>query len=389
VAATDDDPFSLDFTSAVTTPPAPEPKAAVVPETAVAEQVSEPAPPAVVPEPAAPAAAQAPSYPPVTLPPALLEAAELYAQGQDIEACRRLEGAIKGSPTPGDDALRIWQALFELLQALGRQQAFDTLAMAYARRFELSPPTWMAPAEDGDQVNASSGGRAHVTLTGTLNARVGDALKQMMKLAQSSSLVRLDLAKLTDADNDGATLLMRALAALKKARKEYLFGSPGQLADILAAKLEPGRREYEAMWLLLLELYQQAYRQVEFEEAAVNYAITFEVSPPSFVPPPARQAHVPAAPAPEAPPLSLHGQLLGAGAAEFAEIAACSSAEVEINALGLVRIDAASVEALKPVLVSLNTAGRHVRISGLSQLVAAYLAAREVAAQAELRTRKV
>ncbi len=368
MAAADDDPFSLDFTAAV--PPAP--------------TLSEPA---LFVSPVAPVV---PRYPRVSLPPVLLEAAELYAQGKEIDACRRLEGAIKANEALGDAALRVWQALFELLQALGRQPAFDTLAMAYARRFELSPPTWMAPAENDDRVNATSGGRAHVSLAGSLNVRVGDALKQMMKLAQTSSLVRLDLAKLTDADNDGATLLMRALSALKKARKEYLFGSPEHLAAILAAKLAPGRREQEAMWLLLMELYQQAYRQSEFEEAAVNYAVTFEVSPPSFEPPPAGLIKT-AAPPPLVTPTSLvlRGQILGAGATEFAEIAACTSPEVEIDALGLVRIDAASVAALKSVLTSLNAADHHVCISGLNQLVAAYLTAQDLVSQAELRTRKV
>lgn len=368
MAAADDDPFSLDFTAAMPTAPVPE---------------------AVLPESAPPVAPTVAKYPQVSLPPVLLEAAELYAQGKEIDACRRLEGAIKANEALGDASLRVWQALFELLQALGRQSAFDTLAMAYARRFELSPPTWMAPAENDDRVNATSGGRAHVSLAGSLNARVGDALKQMMKLAQTSSLVRLDLAKLTDADNDGATLLMRALAALKKARKEYLFGSPEHLAAILAAKVVPGRREQEAMWLLLLELYQQAYRQSEFEEAAVNYAVTFEVSPPSFEPPPAGLVKVAAPPPLVTPTLLLRGQILGAGAAEFAEIAACTSPEVEIDALGLVRIDAASVAALKSVLTSLNAADHHVCISGLSQLVAAYLTAQDLVSQAELRTRKV
>lgn len=367
MAAADDDPFSLDFTAAISTAPVPE---------------------AVLPESAPPVAPTVAKYPQVSLPPVLLEAAELYAQGKELDACRRLEGAIKSNEALGDAALRVWQALFELLQVLGRQSAFDTLAMAYARRFELSPPTWMAPAENDDRVNSTTGGRAHVALAGSLNARVGDALKQMMMLAQGSSLVRLDLAKLTDADNDGATLLMRALSALKKARKEYLFGSPDHLAAILAAKLAPGRREHEAMWLLLLELYQQAYLQSEFEEAAVNYAVTFEVSPPSFEPPPVGLVKAEAPPT-VAPTLALRGQILGAGVAEFAEIAACTDPEVEIDALGLARIDAASVAALKSVLMDMNAADRHVCISGLSQLVAAYLTAQDLVSQAELRTRKV
>jgi hypothetical protein len=136
----------------------------------------------------------------------------------------------------------------------------------------------------------SSGGRAHVSLTGVLNAGIGEVLKQTMKLATTSTIVRMDLAKLDDADNDGATLLTRALAALKRAKREYVFGSPEHLAGILAAKLVPGERRNEAMWLLLLELYQQAYQQDAFEEAAVNYAVTFEVSPPSWEALPARAA---------------------------------------------------------------------------------------------------
>jgi hypothetical protein len=389
VAAEDDDLFSLDFTVYVPVPPVPEPEPLRLVEP---EPPPPPPPPPPEPEPVRVFAPAAPKYPELVLPPTLLAAGELYAQGKDMEACRLLELAIKSNQALGDMALRVWQALFELLQTLGRQQAFETLAMAYAKRFELSPPTWLASVAEDDVVNSSSGGRAHVSLAGTLNARVGDALKQMMKLAQSSSLVRLDLGKLVDADNDGAILVMRALTALKKAGKEYVFGSPEHLATILGSKLESGRRESEAMWLLLLELYQQAYLQDAFEEAAVNYAVTFEVSPPSFESLPPGRPVLESVSIPVAVPLSLRGQMLGAGPAEFAAIAACAgeagAGDLDIDALSLVRIDAASVDALKGVLTQLNDAGYFVRIIGVSQLVAAFLAARNVTAQAELRIRK-
>ena len=56
-------------------------------------------------------------------------------------------------------------------------------------------------------------------------------------------------------------------------------------ADKAVALLAPvaatGDRNNEQAWLLLLELYQQLGDQASFDEAAVNYAITFEVSPPS------------------------------------------------------------------------------------------------------------
>ena len=355
----DDDLMSLDFTVPGAFETHPEERSA--PETSVAPEI--PAPP------------PAPARPP--LPPALAEAAAMYAAGQELEAMRRLEAAIKSGEDLGDSAVRAWGCLFELLQALGRRPAFDALALTFARRFEKSPPTWSAPVEDGNTAAETTGGRAHVSLSGVLSAAVGEVLKQTMKLAATSTMVRMDVAKLTDADNNGAILLMRAMAALKKARKELVFGSPEHLAGILAAKVVPGERSNEAMWLLLLELYQQAFRQEAFEEAALNYAITFEVSPPSWEALPQRHDEPPPAssPLPKAEGYTLHDQLLGASVADFAplEAALAGRDEFDIDARRLVRIDAASAKALLEVLTRLHAAGKKLCITGLSTIVAAYL----------------
>ena len=332
----------------------------------------------VAPEiPAPPAPPPAPVRPP--LPAALEEAATMYAAGQELDAMRRLETAIKSNEDLGDDAVRAWGCLFELLQVLGRRPAFDALALTFARRFEKSPPTW-SPVVDGPHVaSESSGGRAHVSLSGMLNAGIGEVLKQAMKLAATSTVVRMDLAKLDDADNNGATLLMRALAALKRAKKEIVFGSPNHLAQILAAKVVPGERNDESIWLLLLELYQQAYQQDAFEEAAVNYAVTFEVSPPSWeaLPPQAAKTtpQASSATAEKTEDCVLRGQMLGAGVAQFAplEAALAGSEEFDIDAHNLVRIDAASAKALFEVLTRLHAAGKKLRIIGLSTIVAVYL----------------
>lgn len=317
----------------------------------------------------------------------------MFADGHELEAMRRLEAAIKSGEDLGDSAVRAWGCLFELLQALGRRPAFDALALAFARRFEKSPPAWSAPVEEGNTATETTGGHAHVSLSGVLSAAVGEVLKQTMKLAATSTMVRMDLAKLTDADNSGATLLMRALAALKKAKKELVFGSPEHLAGILAAKVVPGERSNEAMWLLLLELYQQAFRQEAFEEAAVNYAITFEVSPPSWEALPQRHDEPPptSSPPPKAEGFTLHGRLLGASVAQFAPLEAVMAdrEEFDIDARKLVRIDAASAQALLEVLTRLNAAGKKLRIIDLSTIVAAYLETLGFGAVAVLRARVI
>lgn len=364
----DDDLLSLDFTvpGAFDTPP----REPVAPEV--------PVPPPAPPRPALPAA--------------LVDAATLYAAARDLDAMRRIEAAIKNGENLGDDPVRAWICLFELLQVLGRRPAFDALALAFARRFEKSPPVWSAVIEGPNSASESLGGRAHVTLTGVLDASIGEVLKQTMKLAATSTLVRMDLAKLNDVDNNGATLLMRALAALKRAKKEFVFGAPDHLARILAAKVVPGARKNEAMWLLLLELYQQAFRQDAFEDAAVNYAVTFEVSPPSWVAPPPRAEAAqqePIAGANKPDGFSLGGQMLGATAADFAalEDSLAGRDEFDIDAHRLVRIDAASADHLRNALARLHAGGKRLRIVGLSALVKTYLEMLGFSDVAELRAR--
>jgi anti-anti-sigma regulatory factor len=376
VVEDDDDLMSLDFTVPGAFEASPEEP--VAPEIPAAPENAAPPP--------------LPVRPP--LPPALEEAAAMYAAGQELEAMRRLESAIKSGEDLGDSAVRAWGCLFELLQVMGRRPAFDALALTFARRFEKSPPAWSAAVEDGNTAAETTGGRAHVSLSGVLNAGVGEVLKQTMKLAATSTMVRMDLAKLVDADNNGATLLMRAMAALKRAKKELVFGSPEHLAEILAAKVVPGERSNPEIWLLLLELHQQSFRQEAFEDAAVNYAVTFEVSPPSWEALPERAAEPPQSPAsppPKAEGFALRGQMLGVSTADFAllDAALAGRDEFDIDARKLVRIDATSAGHLLEVLTRLHGAGKKLRLIGLSTLVAAYLETLGFQDVAELRARVI
>lgn len=372
-----DDDLSLDFTLPGTAVPPPAPVPEPVPEAAPAPVgVSEPPPAPMPPVPPKPA-----------LPAALVEAAELHARGEDIEASRRLETALKQGEARGACEERTWLALFQMLQLLERKPAYEALALAFARRFEKSPPAWRAPAA-GAGIGLSTGGRAHVGLEGCLDASAGEPLKQLMKLAQGNSSVRLDLGKLTDVADDGCTLTLRALTALKKARRECVFGRPEPLIALLQGRLAVGERTHEPMWQLLLELLQKTFDQAAFEEAAVNYAVTFEVSPPSWEGPPAGQE--PAKAAAKGEGFALEGQLIGCGEAEFAGIARLSGDEggIVVDASRLVRIDAASAAALKAVLQEQAAAGRRIILGGLAQLAAVFLEHGGCGDFAELRLRK-
>lgn len=409
--ADDDDLFSLDFTVPGAFSPKPEPPRAPEPVATPEPKLppmtlslvpmdGEPeafvAPPPVPPPPIAvvkPAPVIAPPRRP-PLPPALREAAEMYAAGQELEAMRRLESAIKSKEALGDATLRVWRALFDVLQVLGRRSAFESLALVFAQRFEKSPPAWSSEvAASTHTMDSTSGGRAYISLTGALDAGVGEVLKQALKLTQTKPMLRIDLNKLDSVTNDGATLLMRAIAALKKAQKEFTFGHPEHLIEILDKRLVVGEPKNEAMWMLLLEMHKSAYRQAAFEDAAVNYAITFEVSPPSWEPlpskprPPLAPKNTPAKPA----GFSLKGQMIGATPSEFAALQhiAAQRDEVEIDAFDLVRIDTISAKGLADVLKTLIAQGKKIRIVGLPTLVAVYLETLGFADAIELRSRTI
>lgn len=395
----DDDDFdSLDFTRPSSIPePAPAPELTNAPGLALAlEPLPVGAPAAAVVAESAPTPAKSAAPRKVVIPASLSEAAELHANGDDLAACKCLELAIRNAATLGEFVTAAWLCLFELLALLGRRTAFDQLALAYAKRFEESPPTWTELTLQATEMGLRTGGHAQIALTGALTADIGVTLKKVMQLAQSNSVVRLEMSKLTDANNDGCTLLRRALMALKKADKACLLGSPKTLVDILVGKVAMGQRSDESMWLMLLDLYQVLGDQDAFEDTAVNYAVTFEVSPPSWDAK-AIQGRTQTEPetaldlnAGAGSGFALRGQLVAASAADFAGIDALAAAEgaIEIDASALVRIDAASADQLRAKLESLKQSGRAVELKNLSPLTRIFLSAHDFAAVAELVARK-
>lgn len=119
------------------------------------------------------------------------------------------------------------------------------------------------------------------SLAGTLNARVREPLKQILAAAERLPL-RLDLTRIAAVDDEGCALLAAALRSLRRDRPLARLAGAAHLAGLLAGLTVQQQRQHEPAWLLLAELQIWLNRQESFEEAAIGYAITFEVSPPSW-----------------------------------------------------------------------------------------------------------
>ncbi|MFC0167836.1 hypothetical protein ACFFKC_07055 [Pseudoduganella danionis] len=171
------------------------------------------------------------------------EVAILYAQGQLELAAELLRNNLQGSA--GRD---FWWLLFDLYQLDGQRDAFDALSLDYARRFETSPPGWTGAAPAAQPLPRLTLGSQHI-------ASAEEQASLLATLRASPPELRLS----------GAEALL------------------APLRSNLAA-------DTETPWLLVLELLQRLGREEEFDQLALDYCITFEVSPPAFRPVPTKPA---------------------------------------------------------------------------------------------------
>lgn len=310
-----------------------------------------------------------------SVPPRIEEVARLYAESHVEHACSVLQGVLHQEDF-GDARELAWGMLFDLYHQLSRRQAFESLAIGFAGKFEKSPPTWTPPAESAPAVGKD--GLATVTLSGVLGANAVQPLGKLRDMAPKVPGVRLDLGKVADADDVGCGALLETLRVFKKLKKACVLMGGEQVAATLAPKTVMGERSHESTWLLLLELYQNLNRQDAFEDTAVGYAVTFEVSPPSWEAPKAAPAAAtaPAAVAAAANPVdgcSLTGELVGSGREHFASLLAYagSHSAVLIDASGLKRMDGRCADEFYKVLEELQAAGKSVRIRGARSLLVA------------------
>ncbi|WP_136413478.1 MULTISPECIES: hypothetical protein [Oxalobacteraceae] len=215
----------------------------------------------------------------------LEEAAVLYANGQN-EMVEQMLRAATEADNLGSMTRTAWWMLFDLYQTLGKQQEFEQLSIAYANKFETSPPAWTGICQQGVRNNAASSAVPMVTFSGKLDDNSAKLIERMQKLAESHRVLRLEFMRISEVAPAGCRLLLGELKKLQKSGHELILVGAPELAAKIRAILEVGRRDdSEDSWLLLLEILRLLNRESEFEEASIDYCVTFEVSPPAFVAP--------------------------------------------------------------------------------------------------------
>jgi len=217
---------------------------------------------------------------------AVEEAAILYASDHPDQAAALLLDFVRTHVEAKE--LQPWMMLFDIYQAQGKKPQFDELALEFVVKFERSAPTWndaKVPGAARAEKPKMGGGAAadgYVALTGILQGDKDALFQNLEQVAQKGAGLRLDFARLEGMDASGSRRLVATLQGLKKSGKKITPISVPHVTDLLKSLLGQGNEDEEAHWQLLLNLYQCQGMEAEFEDLAVEYAITFEVSPPSW-----------------------------------------------------------------------------------------------------------
>ncbi|MDL2353868.1 MAG: STAS domain-containing protein [Pseudomonadota bacterium] len=304
--------------------------------------------------------------------PLIEEIAILFANGQLQLAGQMLVDSL------ADLGLReraVWWMLFDLYQAGGQQDAFENIAIDYASRFETSPPAWnpLNPLAQAGAEPARTGITPTESFGPLLDAAIAPQLQRLCELAATSPAVRLEVGAVHAVTADGCARLLTALTVLRGGGRELIVAGAAELAETVRASIAIGARDAsEAPWLLLLELLQLLNREKDFEETAMDYCVTYELSPPSF------EAHANvAAAAVQAPSRSdrfmLPAVIDGAAAPLFDAIDAYAEQyqPLVLDCARLARVDYNAAAALLKRLRVLAASGKIIELRDINHLVAA------------------
>ncbi|AGU48080.1 hypothetical protein VAPA_1c09600 [Variovorax paradoxus B4] len=243
---------------------------------------------------------------------ALEEAVIRFAHGDDAGAEAILLQALasEGAATAGeadhatterDDAR--WRALFDLYRATGDAARFAAARMRYAQRMKRMGPDWVSLDELARNVKAVAASElaelAPVGADWVSPARLArDGLIQLTRaLSQAGSVWTLDWRALLAIEADAAAPLRVLFAHWADSPVQLRFIGAAKLLAVLAEATPSNERGTQDVWW---QLHLAALRMMnmpdDFELVALNYCITYEVSPPAWQDPKGACASV-AAPA--------------------------------------------------------------------------------------------
>lgn len=219
-----------------------------------------------------------------------LDEAVIAFANADFETCEQSLSALTGPHGLRAEHAETWLALFDLYRAIGQQHKFEALALEYAQQFGWSAPQWfsmpklVAEAAD-DRRTPRAGADAQVGWVSpeTIDADVVARLRS--QTLQMPLPWVFDWSPLRTIDAEGCARLGELLHGWMREPMEMRWNGGEHLLHVIQEAAPTGVRDADpAYWQLHLDILRMANRPDQFDETAIDYCVTYEVSPPSWEP---------------------------------------------------------------------------------------------------------
>ena len=216
----------------------------------------------------------------------LEEASISYANGDDAAAeATLLEMLAPGGSRTGQS--EVWMALFDFYRATDSQEKFENAAIKFVQKFDRSAPQWFSmPAivkQLGEPVALvlASSQTADWICSSVMGIQTVAALKAA--LAKAAMPWRLNWINLKTIEPAAVEPLCKLFASWSAQPVQLRFIGDSHLNQILQNATPSGDSSTpKAWWQLRMEALRVTHRPDEFELAALDFCVTYEVSPPAW-----------------------------------------------------------------------------------------------------------
>ena len=221
-----------------------------------------------------------------------LDEAVIAFASADFALCEKALAQLTGPGGARAQHAETWLVLFDLYRATGEQARFETLAASYAHQFGWSAPQWFSlPKLVADAVAENGSAVGSVTLAA--GTEIGwicpelldtDAVARLRSQTLQMPLPWVfDWGTLREIEPEAATQLSSLFRHWSKQQLEMRWLAGDNLFTVLQEAAPTGVRDADpAYWQARLDALRLINRADQFDEAAIDYCVTYEVSPPSW-----------------------------------------------------------------------------------------------------------
>ena len=217
-----------------------------------------------------------------------LDEAVIAFANADFDLCEQSLTSLTAAGGSRAQHAETWLVLFDLYRAIGQQHRFESLALDYAQQFGWSAPQWYSMPKlvaEAASEERPTGGRIEGQIGWVCPPYIdADAVASLRAQTLQMPLPWVfDWSALRAVDPEACASLSALFRNWITQPIEMRWLAGERLFAALIDASPTGLRDVDPLyWHLRMEALRMTNRPDQFDETAIDYCVTYEVSPPSW-----------------------------------------------------------------------------------------------------------